>query len=54
MPISANVLSYSSFAPPCRGPQRDAIPADIQAKGFAKELPAILTAVVEGPWSLSA
>ena len=54
VPISANVRSYSSLAPPWRGPQRDAIPAEMLAKGFARELPAILTAVVDGPWSLSA
>jgi hypothetical protein len=53
-PISAKVVIWSSLAAPWRGPQREAIPAEILAKGFARELPAILTAVVEGPWSLSA
>lgn len=53
-PISANTSSCSSLAPPCMGPQSEATPAEMQAKGLANEEPAILTAVVEGPWSLSA
>lgn len=40
---------HSSVAPPCQGPQSDPIPAEIAANGFARDDPAILTAVVDGP-----
>ena len=45
---------HSSEAPPCYGPHKEPMPAEIQANGLAKDEPAILTAVVDGPWSQSA
>jgi hypothetical protein len=36
-PISANMRSTASFAPPCAGPHREAMPAAMQAKGLACE-----------------
>ena len=53
-PICLNIDKHSSEAPPCYDPQREAIPAEIVAKGFARDDPAILPAVVEGPYSQSA
>lgn len=41
------MFSTASLAPPCAGPQSDAMPADIQTNGLAKELPVILTVDVE-------
>ena len=38
---------HASFAPPCAGPHKQAIPEAIQAKGFAPEDPASLTVEVE-------
>ena len=37
----------ASLAPPCAGPQRQAIPDAIHANGFAPEDPANLTVDVE-------
>lgn len=42
------------MAPPCHGPHRAVIPAAIQAKGLAKEEPAILTVEVDAFYSWSA
>ena len=54
VPISSSIFKTASLAPPWAGPQREAIPAAIQAKGLAKELPAILTVLVEAFCSWSA
>ena len=35
VPISLSILSTASFAPPCAGPQREAMPLAMQAKGLA-------------------
>jgi len=53
-PISSNISKQAWFAPPWAGPHREAIPADTQAKGFAKELPVSLTVEVEAFYSWSA
>lgn len=37
------------MAPPWVGPHKEAIPAEIAANGLARDEPAILTAVVDGP-----
>ena len=42
------------FAPPCRGPQSALIPAPIDAKRFAWELPTMRTVLVEQFCSCSA
>jgi len=47
--MALNIAMHSSVAPPCWEPHNDPIPADIQANGLAREDPAILTAVVDGP-----
>ena len=39
-PISSSIFNTASFAPPCEAPHRQAIPAAIQANGFAPEEPA--------------
>ena len=53
-PISSNIFNTASFAPPWEGPHRLAIPAAIQAKGFAPEEPAKRTVEVEAFCSWSA
>ena len=35
VPISCSILSTASLAPPCAGPQSEAMPAAMQAKGLA-------------------
>lgn len=44
----------ASSAAPCKGPHNEAIPAEIQANGFAFEEAAIRTVLDEGPCSWSA
>ena len=46
-PISSSILITASFAPPCAGPQSDAIPDAIQAKRLAPDDPANLTVEVD-------
>src|SRR6202012_4559228 len=48
------MLSAASLAPPCAGPQRQAMPAAMQANGLAPEEPAIRTVEVEAFCSWSA
>src|SRR5215212_10570483 len=48
------MLSAASLAPPCAGPQRQAIPAAMQAYGFAPEDPDRRTVEVEAFCSWSA
>ena len=43
----SSMLKAASFAPPCAGPHKQAIPAAIQAKGLAPEEPASLTVEVD-------
>jgi hypothetical protein len=45
-PIWFSMSSTASLAPPCAGPQSEAIPAATQAKGLAPELPASRTVEV--------
>src|SRR4029079_13761294 len=45
-PISISIFSTASLAPPCAGPQSEAMPAAMQANGLAPEEPASRTAVV--------
>src|SRR6188474_1136265 len=54
VPISRSMLSAASLAPPCAGPQRQAQPAAMQAKGLAPEEPARRTVEVEAFCSWSA
>jgi len=49
LPIALNIAMHSSVAPPCWEPHKDPTPAEIHANGLAKDEPAILTAVVDGP-----
>src|SRR5215467_11323489 len=53
-PISASIFKTASLAPPWAGPQRQAIPAAMQAKGLAPEEPARRTVDVEAFCSWSA
>lgn len=53
-PICSNMVNTASFAPPCNGPHNEAMPAEIQAYGFANELDAILTVDVDAFCSWSA
>ena len=46
-PISSSIFITASFAPPCAGPHKDAIPAAIQANGLAPDEPASLTVEVD-------
>ena len=46
-PISASIFSTASFAPPCAGPHRLAMPAAIQANGLAPVDPASRTVLVD-------
>ena len=54
VPISRSISRHASLAPPCAGPQRQATPAAMQAKGVALELPASRTVEVEAFCSWSA
>src|SRR5882757_9413527 len=45
-PISPSILSAASLAPPWAGPQRQAMPAAMQANGLAPEDPARRTVEV--------
>src|SRR5471032_568606 len=53
-PISSSMLSAASLAPPCAGPHRHAMPAAIQANGFAPEEPDRRTVEVDAFCSWSA
>src|SRR5262249_42827546 len=53
-PISVNIFKAASLAPPCAGPQRQAIPAAMQAKGLAPDDPAKRTVEVDAFCSWSA
>src|SRR3954451_17989354 len=53
-PMSASIESAASLAPPCAGPQRQAMPAAMQANGFAPDEPAIRTVEVDAFCSWSA
>src|SRR6201997_3315804 len=48
------MLSAASLAPPCAGPQRQAMPAAMQANGLAPDEPAMRTVEVEAFCSWSA
>jgi len=50
----SSISITASFAPPWAGPHRETIPAEIQAKGLAKDDPVILTVEVEAFYSWSA
>ena len=54
VPISCSMLSAASLAPPCAGPQRQAMPAAMQANGLAPDEPASRTVEVEAFCSWSA
>ena len=54
VPISCSMLSAASFAPPCAGPHRQAMPAAMQANGLAPDDPARRTVEVEAFCSWSA
>src|SRR5271163_4042600 len=54
LPIWDSIFSTASLAPPCAGPQRDAMPAAMQAKGLAPEEPAMRTVEVDAFCSWSA
>src|SRR6202044_1656472 len=54
LPISPSILSAASLAPPWAGPQRQAMPAAIQANGLAPLDPARRTVEVEAFCSWSA
>src|SRR5207244_1261259 len=54
VPISFNISSTASVAPPCTGPHRQAIPAEMQAYGFAPDDPARRTVAVDALCSWSA
>src|SRR6476660_9838155 len=53
-PMSASIAKAASLAPPCAGPQRQAMPAAMQANGLAPDEPAIRTVEVEAFCSWSA
>src|SRR6056297_2672462 len=53
-PISRSISRQAWFAPPCAGPQRQAMPAAMQAKGFAPDDEARRTVEVEAFCSWSA
>ena len=53
-PISSSMFRHASFAPPCAGPHRQAIPAEMQANGLAPDEPARRTVEVEAFCSWSA
>src|SRR5258708_37641919 len=53
-PICSSICSAASFAPPCAGPHRQAIPAAMQAKGLAPDEPARRTVEVDAFCSWSA
>src|SRR5437660_1165124 len=46
-PISPSIFSAASLAPPWAGPHRHAIPAAMQANGFAPEDPATRTGLAQ-------
>ena len=46
VPISSSIRNTASFAPPCAGPQSDAMPAAMHANGFAWLDPAMRTVLV--------
>lgn len=52
--ISSSISKHASFAPPCAGPQRLAIPAEIQARGLQRLEPVNLTVEVDAFYSWSA
>ena len=54
LPISNNMLSTASLAPPWAGPHRQAMPAAMQAYGLAWLEPAMRTVAVEAFCSWSA
>ena len=54
LPISRNMASTASFAPPWAGPHKLAMPAAMQAKGLAPLEPAMRTVEVEAFCSWSA
>ena len=45
-PISSSIANTASFAPPCAGPHRLAMPAATHANGFALDDPAMRTVLV--------
>ena len=47
VPISPSMASAASLAPPCAGPQRQAMPAAMQANGLAPDEPARRTVEVD-------
>jgi hypothetical protein len=53
-PIWSSIFSTASFAPPCKGPYRAAIPADTAENGSTCEEPTPRTALVEQFCSWSA
>src|SRR5438270_13704457 len=53
-PILASIFKTASLAPPCAGPQREAMPAAMQANGLAPDEPAMRTVEVEAFCSWSA
>src|SRR4029078_6608349 len=53
-PISFNIISTASLAPPCTVPHREAMPAEMQAYGLAPDEPARRTVEVEALCSWSA
>src|SRR6185312_8638289 len=50
VPISFNISSTPSLAPPCTGPHRQAMPAEMQAYGLAPDDPARRTVAVDALW----
>src|SRR5206468_1183175 len=54
VPMSASIANAASLAPPWAGPQRQAIPAAMQANGLAPDEPAIRTVEVDAFCSWSA
>src|SRR5689334_4859968 len=54
VPMPESIANAVSLAPPWAGPQRQAIPAAMQAKGLAPEEPAMRTVEVEAFCSWSA
>jgi hypothetical protein len=54
VPISSSIRSTASFAPPCSGPYRAAIPADTAENGSTCVEPTPRTAFVEAFCSWSA
>src|SRR3954468_11418040 len=53
-PISSSICSAASLAPPCAGPHSEAMPAAMQAYGFAPDDPHRRTVEVEAFCSWSA